>query len=344
MKRIVYSISMFLMVSLSVQGQTIKRNVVERGGTGPYKAEYVSDKTLPAHTIYRPQNLSGAVAKNGKMPVVLYANGGCANNNVEMRYLLSELASYGYVVAAIGPYDETDFISTWRGIMKKMAPKGKRVVLANGETVKPMTAKEKARMEAEFKAMVEKMKKDGKKDQPRMNVTNPQMLIEMLNWLTAQNNDPQSEYYQKLDLSHVAAMGQSCGGAQVLAVNSDPRLSTCLLLNSGIGQMEMQGCSKENLKTIHTPMLYINGGEEDVAYLNANDDYNAINNVPICLIRTIDGHEGTYYEKHGGAYATAIIRWLDWRLKGKEERSKIFTDGDEFKKLFSKWTMIKKGY
>lgn len=35
------------------------------------------------------------------MPVILYANGGCANNNVEMRNLLNEVASFGYVAAAI---------------------------------------------------------------------------------------------------------------------------------------------------------------------------------------------------------------------------------------------------
>ncbi len=335
---------MFLAVCITAQGQTNKRNVVERGGTGPYKAEYVSDKTLPAHTIYRPQDMKAAVARGGNLPVILYANGACANNNVEMRYLLSEVASHGYVVAAIGPYDEADFITTWRGVMKMMAPKGKRVVLANGEVVKPMTEKERAQMEAQFKAEVEKAKKEGKKPEERRHVTYPKMLIEMLDWLTAQNNDPQSEYYQKLDLSHVAAMGQSCGGAQVLAINSDPRLTTCIILNSGIGQMEMEGCSKENLKTIHTPMLYINGGKEDVAYLNANDDYNAINNVPICMIRTIDGHEGTYYEKHGGGYAKAVIKWLDWRLKDKSAQARMFSDRAYFKQLFPRWSMIKKGY
>jgi hypothetical protein len=43
-------------------------------------------------------------------------------------------------------------------------------------------------------------------------------------------------------------MGQSCGGAQVLGVAHDPRIKTCVMLNSGIGDMEMMGSTKETLK------------------------------------------------------------------------------------------------
>lgn len=88
--------------------QTIKSQIIENGGTGIYKAEVIADSTCPRFTIYRPQNLKAAVRAEEKLPIILYANGGCANNNVEMRYLLSEVASHGYVAIAIGPYDEED--------------------------------------------------------------------------------------------------------------------------------------------------------------------------------------------------------------------------------------------
>ncbi|MBO6062714.1 MAG: hypothetical protein J6P62_01930, partial [Bacteroidales bacterium] len=70
--------------------QTKQEQVIEGGGTGPWKSVAVEDASLPTHTIYRPKDLKGYVAENGKLPVLLYANGACANNHLEMSRLLSE--------------------------------------------------------------------------------------------------------------------------------------------------------------------------------------------------------------------------------------------------------------
>ena len=86
--------------------QTKQEQVIEDGGTGPWKSVAVEDASLPTHTIYRPKDLKGYVDENGKIPVLLYANGACANNNLEMSRLLSEVASWGYIVLAIGPYQD----------------------------------------------------------------------------------------------------------------------------------------------------------------------------------------------------------------------------------------------
>ena len=101
--------------------QTEHSQVIEGGGTGPYKAVAIGDKSLPTHMVYRPENLKGYVAENGKIPVLLYANGACANNSLEMSRLLSDVASYGYIVLAIGPYmdmpDEA-FYAQWKGVVR----------------------------------------------------------------------------------------------------------------------------------------------------------------------------------------------------------------------------------
>ena len=57
--------------------------------------EKVRTERRKGHTIYRPQNLKAYVDENGKIPVLLYANGACANNNLEMSRLLSEVDAYG---------------------------------------------------------------------------------------------------------------------------------------------------------------------------------------------------------------------------------------------------------
>lgn len=337
----------------AMNAQTSQKQIVEEGGTGPYKSEVVGDASCPAFTIYRPQNLNGLVAKQGALPVIVYANGACFNNNVEMRLLLSEVASYGYVIAAIGPYDEEDVMAQWRGVLKSAYPETKgEVIMANGEKILPLTPEEiKARQEQQAKQreLAAKNAKKNKKKQQAAQVpafqTYPKMLLEVLSWLTDQNATKGSEYYHCLDLDHVAAMGQSCGGAQVLGVAHDPRIKTCVMLNSGIGDMEMMGSTKECLKNLHQPMFYMIGGPGDIAYANAQKDYERIaDNIPVVMLNSKDGHSGTYYEKHGGNYAKAVIKWLDWQLKGKVGQSALFLDDEYLKMKFPDWQGVRKNF
>ena len=130
---------------------------------------------------------------------------GSAKGNVEMRLLLSEVASYGYVLAAIGPYDEADVMAQWRGVLKSAYPETKgEVVMANGEKILPLTAEEKkARQEQEAKQRAEaakQAKKNKKQAAPAVMQfpTYPKMLLEVLNWLTDQNAAQGSEYYHCL--------------------------------------------------------------------------------------------------------------------------------------------------
>ena len=306
-----------MIVAMSVgmtNAQTVQRQVVEEGGTGPFKSEVVGDASCTGFTVYRPQNLKELVAKQGALPVIVYANGACFNNNVEMRLLLSEVASYGYVAAAIGPYDEADVMAQWRGVLKAAYPETKgEVIMANGEKILPLTPEEK-------KARV-------------------------LDWLTEQNATQGSEYYHCLNLDKVAAMGQSCGGAQVLAIAYDPRIKTCVMLNTGIGDMEMMGATKECLKNLHTPMFYMIGGPADIAYANAQKDYERIaDDIPVVMLNSKDGHSGTYYEKFGGNYAKAVVKWLDWQLKGQVGQSALFLDDEYLKLKFPEWQGVRKNF
>ena len=346
-----------MMIAASVglmNAQTTQRQVVEEGGTGPFKSEVVGDASCPGFTVYRPQNLKEVVAKQGALPVIVYANGACFNHNVEMRLLLSEVASYGYVLAAIGPYDEEDVMAQWRGVLKSAYPETKgEVIMANGEKILPMTEEEKQAREQQMTEQIEKAKKNAKKankmKQQEAQIptfrTYPKMLLEVLNWLTDQNAASGSEYYHCLDLDRVAAMGQSCGGAQVLGVAHDPRIKTCVMLNTGIGDMEMMGSTKESLKNLHQPMFYMIGGPGDIAYANAQKDYERIaDNIPVVMLNSKDGHSGTYYEKYGGNYAKAVIKWFDWQLKGQVGQSALFLDDEYLKMKFPEWQGVRKNF
>lgn len=237
--------AMMVAMCMGMNAQTVQKQVVEEGGTGPFKSEVVGDASCPGFTVYRPQNLKEVVAKQGAPQFSTY----------------------------------------------------------------------------------------------------PKMLLEVLDWLTEQNAKQGSEYYHCLALDHVAAMGQSCGGAQVLGIAYDPRIKTCVMLNSGIGDMAMMGTTKESLKNLHTPMFYMIGGLGDIAYANAQKDYERIaDNIPVVMLNSKDGHSGTYYEKHGGNYAKAVVKWLDWQLKGRVGQSALFLDDEYLKMKFPEWQGIRKNF
>ena len=54
------------------------------------------------HTLYYPAGLSRIAAK---LPVILWANGGCRNTSIEFTAFLGELASRGYFIVAHGRND-----------------------------------------------------------------------------------------------------------------------------------------------------------------------------------------------------------------------------------------------
>lgn len=156
-------------------------------------------------------------------------------------------------------------------------------------------------------------------------------LLDALDWAISENNDVNSPYYQKLDTENIAVSGMSCGGLQALEVADDPRISTLVICNSGlfenpIGRMPgMPQVPKSHLQEIHSPTLYLLGGESDIAYNNGMDDYRRINHVPI-LVGNLDvGHGGTYAQPNGGDYAKVATAWYKWQLQGDQEAAKLFT-------------------
>ena len=173
--------------------------------------------------------------------------------------------------------------------------------------------------------------------------------IESIDWAIAQNADRKSPYYQKIDVKNICVAGMSCGGLQTLFNCADKRIKTLMICNSGlfnqqnahqaVGGMPMP--PKEKLKEIHTPILYMLGGKEDIAYENGMDDFHRITHVPACAINYPVGHGGTYRQPHGGEFTIPALAWLDWQLKGDKEAAKMFT-GDTPGLLKRKdWTIEK---
>jgi dienelactone hydrolase len=275
-------------------------------GSGPYAAIVEGDSGLPDHTIYRPKDLSPFNNSN-PMPVIAWGNGACSSSSRMHANFLAEVASHGFLVLALGPYvAESD---AGRG------GRGGGMGMGGG--------------------------------------TKSAQMLEAIDWATAENKRSGSKYYGKLDPSKFAVAGMSCGGLQALEVAPDPRVMTVLVMNSGLfgpggapkmkmpqgrmpqnnmpqgrggGLMGMPAVGKEVLAKLHSPTIYIIGGETDIAYPQAIDDFAKIDKVPVA-IANLDGvgHGGTYNQPNGGEFGVVAGAWLKWQLKGDKEAGKMFT-------------------
>ena len=264
--------------------------VVEDGGTGAFKAIMYTDEGLATHTIFRPEELS-PFGENNKLPVIAWGNGACANSPWEHVNFLSEVASHGFLVIAIGPMPE-----------------------------------------------------EGERGSGRSTAS---QLLDAIDWAIAQNDDPSSPFYNKVDVTKIAVSGMSCGGLQTLEVAPDPRVTTAVVCNSGIiggggGMPGMPALTKDHLNKLHTPTLYLLGGETDIAYNNGMDDFNRINHVPVFVANMDVGHGGTYSQPHGGAFAEVATAWYKWQLKGDQEAGTMFTGNPSKLSQSDIWTVDKK--
>jgi hypothetical protein len=256
-------------------------------GDGPYPSIIETVPGLPDHVVYRPADLA-AIGPDG-LGVFVWGNGGCAADGTSTRFHLSQIASYGYLVIAAG---------RWRsGPDAREAPEPPRARGADGQLPPSPTS--------------------------------ATQLVEALDWALAENGNPDSSYHGLIDENALAAGGFSCGGVQALTVAGDPRLDTIVVQNSGLlpedaprpGGMEL---GKEGLAALHTPVLYLDGGETDIAYANGLDDVNRIGHVPAAWVNTPTGHGGTYHEPMGGRNAMIVVDWLEWQLRGDAAAARTF--------------------
>lgn len=277
-----------LLLCSAIHAEVINTKQVDGGGSGPFKAIAVTESEMPDFVIYCPEDMDLARDSQGAMPVLIWGNGACLDSSIDYERFLTEIASHGYIVMAVGAMQQT-------------------------------------------------------RDDRKAAHSESSELRRGLDWLLSQASAEGSDYYNKIDTLKIAAAGHSCGGAQVLSNAADPRLKTCLIMNAGMGDIEMAGASRESLPKVHTPILYVTGGPGDIAYENANKDYERINHVPVVRAdHPASGHGGTYGEQYGGDYGRLAVDWLDWQLKGNTALAETFLGGDA--KDYEGWTIQTKNF
>lgn len=281
-------------VSFTAPSGQLQRIMVQvgDGGTGPYPAVLAGDTTLPTHTIYRPRDLS-PFGEGNRLPIVAWGNGACRNNSGEYRNFLSEIASHGFVVVAIGP-------AAHSLVMGSGAPGGGTqssqlldavdwAIAQNGRAGSDYHQKlDVARVAVMGHSCGGVQALDVSKD-PRVTTT--------MVWNSGLFRQPPPA---------------PAADSPVAAARS-----------------AMSAMTKDRLRELHAPVAYILGGPSDIAYENGLDDFQRIDHVPVLFANQDVGHyPATFLRPHGGPYGVAAVAWLKWHLKGDEQASRAFVGAD----------------
>ena len=256
---------------------------------------------LPGRYIYRPADFASRMEK---MPVIVWANGGCSRNDQDWKGLYEHWAGAGYVVITMSepgakprPKAEYDRI---------------RALIAaeqNG-TASPRAARPAgAGMPARTKETLD-------------------MQAEAIDWVDRSYSATEGVYAGKLDVTRIAAAGNSCGGVTSLHLAAqDPRVKSVYVLSgSSVGPdatIEEVGAV---LGTVTAPSLWIVGGPEDAARGAAEIDFAAIRpETPAVLLRrsSFDHAQMTFEPSIQRDAASIGLTWFDATLRGEADAARL---------------------
>lgn len=306
MNRLFFTLA-FALCLFSGKAQTIHSEVIDGGGSGPYKAVMTDDAGLPGFTIYRPANLQAASQVEGALPIVLFGNGGCYRSSYPYAKFLTEVASHGYVAMAVG---------VWRN---EQDPDEAKIWEQDDEKSSLKTNDAKSLVNTALKWIEQENKKPQSDYYHTVNTDNVAAV--------------------GYSCGGVQAL--------VMGTLGDKRIKTVVGMNTGIFKEEgpLSGMiQKADLQKLTTPIIYMVGGEADDAAPNGRDDFRVINHVPVVLATYPSvGHLATYQDYQGGAFAQMATAWLDYQLKGDKRYENLFRYSDKGND-FKGWEITQKGF
>lgn len=287
----------------------------DSSGSGPYPATYAMAPNGMEDVVYAPKDLSQV---KGKLGVYIWGNGACGYDATGARFHLTEIASHGYVAIAPGEIQSGP---------KAPKPSNETQQLAGGQG-------------AERRATPEKM-------------------LAALDWILAENQRENSPYYGRINPEWVAFSGHSCGGIIAMKAALDPRAKALVMENSGLFRQPPGGADpngkmapvikllsqmkKEDLVKLHTPVLYILGGPQDIAEPNGLDDFQHIQRVPVFVAdHPGAGHAGLFLEPNGEA-TKVELDWLNWQLHKDQVAARTFIGPNCVLCRDFRWVVYRKG-
>ena len=306
--------------------QTSQYIQVEDGGTGPYKAVVDRSAEAPDYTLYHPANLDYAVKKEGPLPLVLFANGGCSFTSKHFEKFLTEIASHGYVVAAVGSFDEMSLEE-----IQALGMTDTEYMVHAIDVMEKLNADPKSLFYQKVNLkQVAAMGQSCGGGQALSGSVDPRVTTTIaLNSGYVRNKPP---FPVEEPGSKRPVGGPAAGFAKKVS-------------EGGLYGKEFGGTATQaDLVKLHAPVAYLIGGPDDVAYEPSGQNYDLIQHVPVVRCNLNVGHMATYAQPHGGAFAEIALKWLNWQTKGKTEENKFFLDKAYQKAHYPDWTVQSKNW
>jgi len=287
----------------------------DTAGNGPYPATYAMAPNGMEDVVYRPKDLARV---KGKLGVYIWGNGGCGYDATSARFHLIEIASHGYVAMAPGEIQS--------------GPQAPKPAADGGQ--------QPAAPGADKRATTEKM-------------------LAALDWILAENQRAGSPHFGKIDPAAVAFSGHSCGGLIAMAAALDPRAKALVLENSGLFRQPVGGMGgnpgmasvmklmsqmkKADLVKLHTPVLYILGGPQDMAEPNGLDDFKHIERVPVFVADHPGAGHGGLFSEPNSEGTKVELDWLAWQLHKDQVAGRTFVGPDCILCRDFRWDVYRKG-
>jgi len=282
---------------------------VMRGGSGPYPAVMTTETSLATHTVFRPRNIAAA-ASTEALPIIAWGNGACSNFGNRFRYFLTEIASRGYVVLAIGPIGPASL--EWN-------------TQAPGDSNLPPAERPAGSHASQLADAIDwAVAENGREGSAYRGHLDPNRIAVM-----------------GMSCGGLQAISAAADArVKALMVWNSGTFPEGTKPLPGTGD-----AAKSSLARLHTPVAYISGDASDIAHENANADYEAIVRVPV--FRAWEkgiGHSGTYREPSGGSFTAVAVAWLDWQLKGNADSSQMFMGENCTLCRDDDWVVWRKGW
>jgi dienelactone hydrolase len=260
-------------------------------GSGPWPAVMDSVPALREHTVYRPAVLT---PKAGRLPVVVFAEGGCRNIGNRSRQLMTEIASHGFLVIVAGPVSPY----TTRDRDPNERPADGADVLSQPQQLTEAVdwaAKENSRKGGRFHG--------------RLDLTKVASMGVSCGGVQAIDFASRDRRVTSLVMIYSG-----------LFPDDKP---------AGAVKYAGHRIVRADLPRITQPSLYLYGGERDIAYPNAENDIANISRPPVFAASlTKAGHGDGLADPSGGLFGATTIAWLKWTLRGDRAAGLDFTRAD----------------
>lgn len=269
------------------------------------------EATLPTHTLFYP-----ASKAKQPLPLIVWENGGCANDPTGVTPLLSELAAHGYFVIA-------------KGFKGGQAP---RPPGENASNRAPPPQWQGPTLTPEAIAAGDMPTGQIFPSQGPFSKEPDELMLKAIAWARKQGEETKSRFHGQIDTNRIGLTGYSCGGFTALQVAPlEKSVASVIIFNSGMhpGWTLEQGRELASTFRPGMPVAWINGGTTDIAFVGGQRDWTLVKNTTPSLHAEYEfasnGH-GAFYASPASMTKLGVIatNWFDYTLRSGDAKARAY--------------------